>query len=206
MPRLIYTVARCTLHIARCLLSLVATCHSVVSCLSVASCLLRQQTRPSARTARRQLVPPRSRVAKRRGKAKGFSSICKGNSCRLAARISTTMQCTQGQFSLQGARSLSLSQTLFGCGEFALGGWIWFVGGICFHFAGLFTFFVRFSTFSRRFSWLSLSLYLRNHLICWSRGASLPPPKWKGLFVLSRNMNPYQSKSFGKCGKIFTIY
>lgn len=112
----------CTLHFARCLLSLVATCHTVVSCLSVASCLLRQQTRPSARTARRQLVPPRSRVAKRRGKAKGFSSICKGNSCRLAARISTTMQRKHKGSSLFKALALSLSQTLFGCGEFALRG------------------------------------------------------------------------------------
>lgn len=194
----------CTLHVARCLLSLVATCHTVVSCLSVASCLLRQQTRPSARTARRQLVPPRSRVAKRRGKAKGFSSICKGNSCLLAARISTTMQCTQGQFSLQGARSLSLADFV----------WVWWVcargvnlicGGDLFSFCRFVYVFRSFFHLQPAF-FLALSLSLRNHLICWSRGAFLSPPKWKGLFVLSRNMNPYQSKSFGKCGKIFTIY
>lgn len=143
MPRLIYTVAGCTLHVARCLLSLVATCHTVVSCLSVASCLLRQRTRPSARTARRQLVPPRSRVAKRRGKAKGFSSICKGNSCRLAARISTTMQCTQGQFSLQGARSLSRRLclgvvSLRSGGEFGLWRGFVFILPVCLRFSFVF--------------------------------------------------------------------
>lgn len=176
MPRLIYTVARCTLHVARCLLSLVATCHTVVSCLSVASCLLRQQTRPSARTARRQLVPPRSRVAKRRGKAKGFSPNLQGKFLS-ACCTHFHHNAMHTRAVLSSRRSLSLSRrlclgvvSLRSGGEFGLWGGFVFILPVCLRFSFVFP-------PSAGVFLGSLSLSLRNHLICWSRGASLPPPK-----------------------------
>lgn len=175
MPRLIYTVARYTLHVARCLLSLVATCHTVVSCLSVASCLLRQLTRPSARTARRQLVPPRSRVAKRRGKAKGFSSICKGKFLS-ACCTHFHHNAMHTRAVLSSRRSLSLSRRLC-LGVVSLRSGVNLVcGGDLFSFCRFVYVFRSFFHLQPAF-FLALSLSLRNHLICWSRGASLAPPK-----------------------------
>lgn len=142
MPRLIYTVAGCTLHVARCLLSLVATCHTVVSCLSVASCLLRQQTRPSARTARRQLVPPRSRVAKRRGKAKGFSSICKGKFLSVCCthfhhNAMRTRAVLSSRRSLSRRLCLGVVSLRSG-GEFGLWGGFVFILPVCLRFSFVF--------------------------------------------------------------------
>lgn len=205
MPRLVNTVARCTLSVV----TSCHTCHTVVSCLF--SCQLPFATTNT--TVCSHGSPSTGSVSQPRGKAKGFSSICKGNSCWLAARISTTMQCTQGQFSLQAALSLSrsLSHSLcLGVVSLRYRGWIWFVGGDLFSFCRFVYVFRSFFHLQPAF-FLALSLFA----IIWFAGQEVPLPspppfpdstKWKGLFVLSRNMNPYQSKSFGKCGKICTIY
>lgn len=169
MPRLIYTVARCTLHVARCLLSLVTTCHTVVSCLSVASCFCdNKHDRLLARLAVNwfrlavalQSVPQFAREILV-GLLHAFPPQCtanKGSSLFKALALSLSRRLCLGVVSLRSG------------GEFGLWGGFVFILPVCLRFSFVFP-------PSAGVFLGSLSLSLRNHLICWSRGASLPHPK-----------------------------